>query len=147
MTTPGTFVNKRVTNYKEFEDQLKVADAYASLDSKRSFELLELGIGQLNELLSAASVLNGFEVEMYKEGELSLRGDNDLVAMVARYGQELATLAKIDFDHARMTADRFQMTEPRLNAKLSIVQNILGVQPMTNFNNRRGQNNFQFLLR
>lgn len=138
-------VSKRVTNYKEFEDQLKVADAFVALDSKRSFELLEMGIGQLNELLSAASVLNGFEVEMYKEGELSLRGDNDLVAMVARYGQELATLAKIDFDRARMTADRFQMTEPRLNAKLSIVQNILGVQPMVNI--RRGQNNFQFVLR
>jgi hypothetical protein len=107
---------------------------------------LELGIGQLNELLSAAAVLNGFEVEMYKEGELSLRGDNDLVAMVARYGQELATLAKIDFEHARMTADRFQLTEPRLNAKLSIVQNILRAPPMTNFN-RRGQNNFQFVMR
>jgi hypothetical protein len=140
-------VSKRITNYKEFEDQLKVADAFGPFDSKRSFELLELGIGQLNELLSAASVLNGFEVEMYKEGELSLRADNDLVAMVARYGQELATLAKLDFDHARMTADRFQMIEPRLNAKLSIVQNILGVQPMTNFSNRRGQNNFQFVMR
>jgi hypothetical protein len=142
-----TLVSKRITNYKEFEDQLKVADAFATLDPKRSFELMEMGIGQLNELLSAASVLNGFEVDMYQEGELSLRGDNDLVAMVARYGQELARLAKIDFDHARMTADRFQMTEPRLNAKLSIVQNILGGQPMTNFNNRRGQNNFQFVLR
>ena len=67
--------------------------------------------------------------------------------MVARYGQELAALAKIDFDRARMTADRFQLSEPRLNARLLIVQNILGVQPVTTFNNRRGQNNFQFVLR
>jgi hypothetical protein len=141
-------VSKRVTSYKEFEDQLRVADAFASSsDPKRSFELLELGIGQLNELLTAAAVLNGFEIDIYKEGELSLRTDNDLVAMVARYGQELATLAKIDFEHARMTADRFQLTEPRLNAKLSIVQNILGVQPAANNNFRRGQNNFQFVMR
>jgi hypothetical protein len=140
-------VSKRATSYKEFEDQLKVADAFASSsDPKRSFELLELGIGQLNELLSAAAVLNGFEIDIYKEGELSLRTDNDLVAMVARYGQALAALAKIDFEHARMTADRFQLTEPRLNAKLSIVQNILGVQPAVN-NYRRGQNNFQFVMR
>jgi hypothetical protein len=142
-----SLVYKRVTTYKEFEDQLKVADAFASLDSKRSFELLEMGIGQLNELLTAAAVLNGFEMDIYKEGELSLRTDNDLVAMVARYGQELAALAKIDFDRARMTADRFQLSEPRLNARLLIVQNILGVQPVTTFNNRRGQNNFQFVLR
>jgi hypothetical protein len=139
-------VGKRATSYKEFEDQLKVADAFASLDPKRSFELLEMGIGQLNELLSAAAVLNGFEIDIYKEGELSLRTDNDLVAMVARYGQELAVLSRIDFERARMTADRFQLSEPRLNAKLSIVQNVLGVQPAVN-NFRRGQNNFQFVMR
>jgi hypothetical protein len=139
-------VTRRVTSYKEFEDQLKVADAFASLDPKRSFEVLELGIGQLNELLSAAAVLNGFEVDIYKEGELSLRTDNDLVSMVARYGQELAGLAKIDFERARLTADRFQLSEPRLNAKLSIVQSVLGAQPAVN-NVRRGQNNFQFVMR
>jgi hypothetical protein len=139
-------VNKRATSYKEFEDQIKVADAFASVDSKRSFELLETGIAQLNELLTAAAVLNGFEVEIFKEGEMSLRADSDLIGMVSRYGQELASLAKVDFEHAHMTADRFQMTEPRLNAKLSIVQSILGTQPVANFNNRRGQN-FQFFMR
>lgn len=142
-----TLVSKRITSYREFEDQLRVADAFASVDPKRSFELLELGIGQLNELLSAAAVLNGFEIDIYKEGELSLRGDSDLVGMVARYGQELAALAKIDFDHARMTADRFQLTEPRLNARLLMVQNILGGQPAGINNNRRNQNNFQFVMR
>jgi hypothetical protein len=147
MEDARTLVSRRATSYREFEDQLRVADAFAPLDSKRSFELLEMGIGQLNELLSAASVLNGFEVDMYKDGELSLRADNDLVGMVARYGQELAALAKVDFDHARTTADRFQLIEPRLNAKLSIVQNILGGQSVTFNNNRRGQGNFQFVLR
>lgn len=141
-----SLVSKRATNYQEFADQLKVADAFSSQDPKRSFELLELGIGQLNELLAAAAVLNGFEVDIYKDGELSLRADNDLVTMVARYGQQLAALAKIDFEHARMTADRFQLSEPRLNAKLSIVQNVLGGQPPSN-NFRRGQNNFQFVMR
>ena len=141
-------VNKRATDYKEFEDQVKVADAFASVDSKRSFELLETGIAQLNELLSAAAVLDGFEVDIFKEGELSLKADSDLVGMVARYGQELASLAKVDFEHAHMTADRFQMVEPRLNAKLSIVQSILGTQPAGTFNNnRRNQNNFQFITR
>ena len=140
-------VNKRAASYKEFEDQIKVADAFASLDSKRSFEIMETGIAQLNELLSAAAVLNGFEVEIFKEGELSLKSDSDLISMVSRYGEELASLAKVDFEHARMTADRFQLTEPRLNAKLSIVQSILGTQPAANFNNRRNQNNFQFVMR
>src|SRR5437868_3174827 len=102
-------VNKRAANYKQFEDQLKVADAFAAVDSKRSFEVLEPGIAQLNELLSAAQVLNGFEIEIFKDGEMSLRSDNDLVGMVSRFGQELASLAKVDFDQARMTADNFQL--------------------------------------
>ena len=140
-------VSRRATSYQEFEDQIKVADAFASLDPKHSFELLEIGIAQLNELLSAAAVLNGFEVEIFKEGELSLRSDSDLVGMVSRYGQELASLAKVDFEHARTTADRFQLAEPRLNAKLSIVQSILGTQPAGNSNNRRNFNNFQFVMR
>jgi hypothetical protein len=139
-------VNKRAANYKQFEDQLKVADAFSAVDSKRSFEVLEPGIAQLNELLSAAQVLNGFEIEIFKEGELSLRSDNDLVGMVSRFGQELASLAKVDFDQARMTADKFQLAEPRLNAKLQIVQSVLGVQRPANDNNRRFQN-FQFVMR
>lgn len=140
-------VNKRAASYKEFEDQIRVADAFASVDAKRSFEIMETGIAQLNELLSAAAVLNGFEVEIFKDGELSLKSDSDLIGMVARYGEELASLSKVDFEHARMTADRFQLVEPRLNAKLSIVQSILGTQRAANLNNRRNQNNFQFVMR
>jgi hypothetical protein len=139
-------VNKRAANYKQFEDQLKVADAFAAVDSKRSFEVLEPGIAQLNELLAAAQVLNGFEIEIFKEGELSLRSDNDLVGMVSRFGQELASLAKVDFDQARMTADKFQLPEPRLNTKLQIVQSVLGVQRPANDGNRRFQN-LQFVTR
>jgi hypothetical protein len=46
-------ISRRATTYRDFEDQIKVADAYASLDPKRSFEIIETGISQLNELLSA----------------------------------------------------------------------------------------------
>jgi hypothetical protein len=66
--------------------------------------------------------------------------------MVSRFGQELASLAKVDFDQARITADRFQLPEPRLNAKLQIVQSVLGVQRPTSDGNRRGQN-LQFVMR
>ncbi len=138
-------VSRRATSYKDFEDQIKVADAYASIEPKHAFEIMDLGIAQLNELLTAATVLNGFEVDMFKDGELSLRSDNDLVGMVARYGEELASLAKVDFENARATADRFQLPEPRMNARLSIVQSILGGQPLSNLNNRR--QNFQFFMR
>lgn len=144
----GSLVNKKAADYKDFEDQLKVANAFASLDPKRSFDVLEPGIAQLNELLSAAQVLNGFETEMFKDGEMSLRENNDLVGMVRRYGEQLASLAKVDFDRARTTADKFLLPEPRLNAKLLMVQSALGVQPPVLDNFRRNQNfNFNFVTR
>src|SRR5436305_2020099 len=84
-------VTKRAASYKDFEVQIKVADAYALIEPKHSFEIMDMGIAQINELLNAATVLNGFEVDMFKDGELSLRSDSDLVGMVARYGEELAS--------------------------------------------------------
>ncbi len=146
MDDARNLVAKRAMDYKDFEDQIKVADAYAALDSKKSFEIMDAGIAQLNELLQAATVLNGFEVDIFKEGELSLRANNDLVGMISRYGAELSALAKVDFDSARGSADKFQLPEPRMNARLMIVQSILGTQPVANVNNRRG-NNFQFVMR
>ncbi len=138
-------VAKRATNYDDMSNQLKVAEIFASIDPKRSFEVLEPGIAQLNELLAAAQVLNGFEVEVYREGELPLQGNSELGQMISRYGQELASLAKLDFERAQMTAEKFQFAEPRLMAKLAIAQGAFGVKPMTPQND--GRFNFRFFTR
>jgi len=134
-------VSKRAANYRDMENQLRVAELFAAIDPKRSFDVLEPGISQLNELLAAAQVLNGFEVEVYRDGELPLQGGSELGSMISRYGQELASLAKLDFERAQMTAERFQFAEPRLMAKLAIVQGAFGVRPSP-FDNQRF--NFRF---
>jgi hypothetical protein len=146
MDDARTLVSKRATNFDDFGNQIKVADAYATLDPRKSFEILEAGIAHLTELLQAATVLNGFEVDIFKDGEMSMRAGDDLVGMVNRFGFELATLAKVDFEGARGTADKFQLPEPRLNARLLIVQGILGTRPLDNPNRQRPQN-FQFFAR
>jgi hypothetical protein len=122
--------NRRATNYDQFEQQLKVAHAFASIEPARSFEVLDPGIGQINELLSAAALLSGFEVNIFREGELPLQGASALSNMVTRYGQELALLAKSDFERSDTLAGRFQLSEPRIVARLTIVQSLLGVQPV-----------------
>ena len=122
-------VNHRAVNYDQFEDQLRVARAFSTVDPARSFEVLETGIGQLNELLSAASVLSGFEVSIFRDGEMNIsQGGSGLNSTIVRYGQELALLAKTDFERSETLAGRFQFTEPRIMARLSIVQGALGVQ-------------------
>jgi hypothetical protein len=123
-------VNRRATSYENFEQQLKVAHAFASVDAARSFEVLEPGITQLNELLQAASVLSGFEINMFRDGEMALQGGNGLTATLNRYGQELAVLAQNDLERSETLAGRFQFTEPRIMTRLAIVQGLLGVKPV-----------------
>lgn len=121
--------SRRATGYDQFEQQLKVAHAFAAVDPARSFDVLDPGISQLNELLAAAAVLSGFEINMFRDGEMAMQGGNGLTATVNRYGQELALLARTDFERSETLAGRFQFPEPRIMARLSIVQGLLGATP------------------
>jgi hypothetical protein len=122
-------VNRRAASYEQFEQQLKVAHAFASIDPSRSFDVLDPGITQTNELRTAASVLSGFEIYMFRDGEMSIQGGNGLTSTVNRFGQELAVLARSDFERSDTLAGRFQFAEPRIMTRLSIVQGLLGLKP------------------
>jgi len=123
-------VARRATNYSNFESQLEVADAVADLDPARAFDTLEPAINQLNDLLSAAATLSGFEVNLFRDGELPLQNGSQLAGIVTRFGAELAELARKDFERAQAMADRFQLTEPRILAKLAMARGVLGVKPL-----------------
>jgi hypothetical protein len=131
-------VARPATNYQQMDAQLKVARAFATLDPSRSFQVLETGILQLNELLSAAAVLNGFEVNVFSEGELPLQEISGLGNMVNRYAQELGLLGKTDFERAQTLVNRFQLPEPRIQARLAIAQNVLRPQPAQMADNSLG---------
>ncbi len=122
-------VNRRATNYEQFEQQLKVAHAFSSIDLSKSFEVLDPAISQLNELLSAAATLSGFEINMFRDGEMSIQNGNGLTSTISRFGQELAVLARNDFERSETLAGRFQFAEPRIMSRMSIVQGLLGVKP------------------
>ncbi len=133
--------SRRAGSYEQFEQQLRVARAFSTLDPARSFEVLDPGISQLNELLAAAAVLNGFEINMFRDGELTMQGGGGLTSTIQRFGQELATLAQNDFERAETLAGRFQTMEPRIIAKLAIVQGVLNPRPQQsgpNINPMRG---------
>ena len=120
-------VNHRATSYEHFDQQFRVARAFAAVDPARSFEILDPGISQLNELIAAAAVLNGFEINMFRDGEMSLQAGSGLNSMVQRFGQELGTLADKDLEGAETLAGRFQYAEARITTRLAIVQGLLGV--------------------
>jgi hypothetical protein len=119
-------VTRPATSYKQIEDQLQVAHVLGAIEPQRSLDLLESGINKLNELLSAAASLSGFEVHIFRPAEMPLPGNSQLGAVVIRYGQELAIAAKSDFPRALAAAEQFQYPESRLFTRLSIVQAVLG---------------------
>ena len=93
--------------------------------------MLEPAIGHINELLSAASILNGFEITMFRDGEMTMLPGNGLTSMINRVGQELSVLAVSDFERAEVLAGRFQLAEPRIMTRLLIVQGLLNPQQKT----------------
>jgi hypothetical protein len=121
-------VSRPATNYQQMEAQIRVAHSFAALDPTRSFQVLEPIMVQLNELLSAAAVLNGFEVNVFQDGELPLRANSGLGSMVTRYAQELAVLSKTDFERAQTLVNRFQLPESRIQARLAMAQGVLRPQ-------------------
>jgi len=137
-----SLVTRKATSYRQLDAQANVAHAFAALDVSKSFEVLEPGIAQINELLSAAALLNGFEVNMFRDGELPLQNGGSLVGAVNRVGKELAFLATIDFERAQALSERFQLSEPRVLAKLAIVMGLLGGTPVESANNGFGGRGF-----
>lgn len=137
--------NRRATNYDHFNQQLRVARAFSSVDPTRSFEVLDPAINHLNELLAAATILNGFETNMFRDGEMTMQGGSALTATITRFGQELGNLARTDVERAEILAGRFQLAEPRIMARLAIVQGLLNPRttqqgPQMNFNRRLSEN-------
>jgi hypothetical protein len=68
-----------------------------------------------------------------------MQGGSGLANTVTRYGQELSFLAKKDFERSLATADKFQLTESRILARLAIVQGVLGAPLAQTFDNGFGQ--------
>jgi hypothetical protein len=133
---------RRATSYDQLELQLRVADAFREVDPDRSFEIIEPGIMQLNELLAAAATLSGFEVNVFRDGEMPMQAGSGLATMVTRFGLRLGMLANNDFERAQTLANRFQMAEPRIVARLAIVRSLLGLEPAVSAGRRFRQDAF-----
>ena len=133
------YTTRRTTGYQQFEQQLRVSAGYNALGSTQAFDVLEPGIMHLNELLAAAAVLSGFETNVFRDGEMSLQGGSGLGDTVRRYAQQIGRLAKTDYERSQALASRFQNAEPRIVARLAMVQVLLGQEPRNNT-----RNNFRF---
>lgn len=106
--------------------QLQLAGNYFSLDPDQSFALVQPLIVRFNELIAAATVLDGFETKYLKDGEWITPGSNVLGNLVGNLIRTLAMLSSQDFDRARAAADQIERPELRLMADLEIARAVIG---------------------
>ena len=101
---------------------IEIARAFGKYDAKRSFEVLDPLIDQVNDLCAAARTLEGFGPNYYEDEELSLQNGNNLAQVVARMSNAIGGLALVNFERARAASDRLRLPEVRLRAYFEIAQ-------------------------
>ena len=111
---------------EQMQALVEIARAFGKFDVKRSFEILDPLIDQVNDLCTAARTLEGFGQENYDDEELNLESGNSVTQAAARVANALGTLALVNFDRARGASDRLRLPEVRLKAYLEIAQQTIG---------------------
>lgn len=124
-------VNLKPKKDVQLYNLLQVVRVFALVEPARAFALIESLVDQANELLAAASVLNGFLLpsRMFRKGEMFLPpGYTDVSLRFRDFGKQLAALALVNFERTKAAADKFQRNEARIMARLFIAQGVLSEQ-------------------
>ncbi|HYV10554.1 MAG TPA: PPC domain-containing protein [Pyrinomonadaceae bacterium] len=101
---------------------LEIARSFGKYDAKRSFEILDPLIDQVNDLCAAARTMEGFGPENFDDDELSMQSGNTVAQVVMRMSNTIGSLALVNFERARATSDRLSLPEVRLRVYMEIAQ-------------------------
>ena len=107
---------------EEMQALLVIASAFSRYDVKRSFEIIDPLVEQFNELSVAARTLNGFGNDYYNDDELDLQNNSPVAIVLSQMSGVLGTIAVVNFERTKATADRISAPEARLKIYLDIAQ-------------------------
>jgi hypothetical protein len=105
--------------------QVQLAMVYCSLKSDRGFAIMQAVVPKLNELVSAAAVLDRFDNDYFRDGEWSMSGEGSLGSLLTTMAQNAGLFAQSDFDRAVNLAGQFERPELRIMAQSKLAQAIL----------------------
>lgn len=101
---------------------LEIGRAFARYDAKRSFEIVDPLIDQVNDICAAARTMEGFGTNNFNDDELDLQNGSGIAQAINKMSNTLGTLAVTNFERAKADADRLRLPEVRLKAYLDIAQ-------------------------
>ena len=107
---------------EEMRALLEIGRAFSRYDSNRAFEIVEPLVNQFNEISESAVKLNGFGQRYYQDGELIMTNGNAVAETGNQLAPALAGLAAVNFERARIVADRIHPAEMRIGAYLAIAE-------------------------
>ena len=118
-------VDKLQPQSRQVQYQIGIARRYCQVKSDRCFTRLEPIIRKLNELVSAATPLNGFDNRYLRNGEWNMTAEGGVGSLLTMLAQNAVYFALYDFERALVLSSRFERREIRMMAQLKLAQGVL----------------------
>ena len=109
--------------------QIVLAMAYSYFGSNRGLAIMESLMPKLNELISSAAKLDGYDTSYLRDGEWNMTAEGQLGSMLTWLAHNASYFAWFDFDRAVSVAGQFEKPEIRMMAQLKLAQGILAGRP------------------
>jgi hypothetical protein len=121
----GQILDSTKPGKTQLEGQLGLAMLYCSLKSDRGFAIMESLMPKLNELVAAASALDGFDNNYLRDGEWTMTSAGGIGALLTNLAQNARSFVEFDFDRSVALATQFERPELRVMAASKIAQAVL----------------------
>jgi hypothetical protein len=123
-----TMIKTDLNSQTQSNALLALVAAYALVEPAKAFGIIEHTIDHANDDVAKLLLLDKIARSgIVKKGEIRLQhaGMMEIDFAVFKYGNEVTTLAKADFDRTKAAADRFERNELRLMVRLLLAQALL----------------------
>jgi hypothetical protein len=113
----------------QMQYRIGIAVRYCQVDSDRCFTMMQTIIRRLNELVSAATELDGFDNRYLRNGEWNMTAEGGVGSLLTMLAQNAVYFALSDFDRAITLSNQFERHEIRMMAQLKLAQGVLEGPP------------------
>lgn len=114
---------------RQVQYQIGIAMRYCQVKSERCFTMMEPIIRKLNELVSAATKLNGVDNSYLRNGEWNMTAEGGVGSLLTMLAQNAVYFGLCDFERALALSSQFERREIRMMAQLKLAQGVLDGPP------------------
>ena len=127
------FLEKVPPEKWQMQYRIGIAVKYCEIQSDRCFSSIEPVIRRMNELVVAATKLNGFDNRYLRKGEWTMTAEGGVGSILTMMAQNAVYFALYDFDQAVALSSQFERREIRMMAQLKLAQGLLEGPPKKSF--------------